>query len=148
MSLRERLQQDMKTAMRARDSARLGVVRMALAAIQQRELDQRTTLSETEVLGLLEKLIKQRRESAEQYRAGQREDLAEQELAEVEILAAYLPRPLDEAELTALIDTAIAETGASGMRDMGRVMALLRERAAGRADLSALSARVRSRLSG
>ena len=148
MSLKTRLQEDMKTAMRARDTARLGVVRMALAAIQQREVDERTELSEADLLSLLEKMIKQRRESAEQYRAGGRPELADRELAEVEQLSAYLPKPLDEHELAALIDAAISETGASGMRDMGRVMGLLKSRAAGRADMSALSAQVKARLSG
>ena len=148
MSLKTRLQEDMKTAMRARDTARLGVVRMALAAIQQREVDERAALSEADLLSLLEKMIKQRRESAEQYQAGGRPELADRELAEADQLSAYLPKPLDEHELAALIDAAISETGASGMRDMGRVMGLLKSRAAGRADMSALSAQVKARLSG
>ena len=148
MSLKTRLQEDMKTAMRARDTARLGVVRMALAAIQQREVDERAALSEADLLSLLEKMIKQRRESAEQYQAGGRPELADKELAEADLLSAYLPKPLDEHELAALIDAAISETGASGMRDMGRVMGLLKSRAAGRADMSALSAQVKARLSG
>ncbi len=148
MSLKTRLQEDMKTAMRARDTARLGVVRMALAAIQQREVDERAALSEADLLSLLEKMIKQRRESAEQYQAGGRPELADKELAETDLLSAYLPKPLDEHELASLIDAAISETGASGMRDMGRVMGLLKSRAAGRADMSALSAQVKARLSG
>lgn len=148
MSLKARLKEDMKAAMRARDTARLGVVRMALAAIQQREVDERGELSESELLSLLEKMIKQRRESAEQYRDGGRPELADNELAEADLLSTYLPKPLAEHELAALIDAAIGETGASGMRDMGRVMALLKDRAAGRADMAALSARVKSRLSG
>jgi uncharacterized protein len=148
MSTKTRLQEDMKTALRAGDKARLGVVRMALAAIQQREVDERIELDEAALLGVIEKMIKQRRESAEQYRAGGREDLAAKEEAEVEVLSGYLPAALSEAEIAALIDGAIAETGAAGMKDMGRVMAVLRSRAAGRADMAVLSAQVKARLAG
>jgi uncharacterized protein len=148
MSTKTRLQEDMKTALRAGDKARLGVVRMALAAIQQREVDERIELDEAALLGVIEKMIKQRRESAEQYRAGGREDLAAKEEAEVEVLSGYLPAALSEAEIAALIDGAIAETGAASMKDMGRVMAVLRSRAAGRADMAVLSAQVKARLAG
>ncbi|MGD9387814.1 MAG: GatB/YqeY domain-containing protein [Gammaproteobacteria bacterium] len=146
MSLKSTLRDDMKQAMRSGDKARLGVVRMALAAIQQREVDDRVELDDAGVLGVLEKMIKQRRESLEQYRAGGRQDLADQESFEIETLSAYLPEPLGETELAALVDAVIAETGAASMRDMGKVMAELRSRAQGRADMAALSAQVKSRL--
>jgi uncharacterized protein len=146
VSLKSRLQDDMKQAMRSGDKARLGVIRMALAAIQQREVDERTTLDDVALLGVIEKMIKQRRESVEQYRAGGREDLAGKEAAEIEVLGEYLPEPLSEAEIAALIDGAIAESGATKMQDMGRVMALLRTRAQGRADMGVLSARVKAKL--
>lgn len=136
----------MKQAMRSGDKARLGVIRMTLAAIQQREVDERTTLDDVAVMGVIEKMIKQRRESVEQYRAGAREDLAGKEAAEIEVLGDYLPEPLGEDEIAALIDEAIAQSGATKMQDMGRVMALLKSRAQGRADMAVLSARVKARL--
>jgi uncharacterized protein len=148
MSVKSRLQDDMKQALRAGDRARLGVVRMALAAIQQREVDERIELDEAALLGVIEKMIKQRRESVEQYRAGGREDLAAKEAAEIEVLGGYLPEPLSEQELVALVAAAIAETGAQNMKDMGRVMAVLRSRAQGRADMAVLSARVKAALAG
>jgi uncharacterized protein YqeY len=146
VSVKTQLRDDMKQAMRSGDKARLGVVRMALAAIQQREVDERVELDDAGVLGVLEKMIKQRRESVEQYRAGGRQDLADKESFEIETLSAYLPEPLGEAELAALVDAVIAETGAASMKDMGKVMAELRNRAQGRADMAALSAQVKSRL--
>ncbi len=146
MSVKNQLRDDMKQAMRSGDKARLGVVRMALAAIQQREVDERIELDDAGVLGVIEKMIKQRRESVEQYRSGGRQDLADKESAEIEVLSAYLPEPLGEAELAALVDAVVAETGASSMKDMGKVMAELRNRAQGRADMAVLSAQVKSRL--
>lgn len=148
MSVKTRLQDDMKQAMRSGDKARLGTIRMALAAIQQREVDERVELDDAAVLGVIEKMIKQRRESVEQYRAGKRDDLADKEVAEIEVLAAYLPEPLGEAELAAMIDAAIAATGAASMKDMGRVMAALRAQAQGRADMAVLSATVKAKLAG
>ena len=136
----------MKQAMRSGDKARLGVIRMALAAIQQREVDERIELDDAALLGVIEKMIKQRRESVELYRAGAREDLAAKETAEIEVLSTYLPEPLGADELAALIDTAIAATGATSMKDMGRVMAQLRAQAQGRADMAVLSAQVKARL--
>ena len=136
----------MKQAMRSGDKARLGTVRMALAAIQQREVDERIELDDAAVLGVLEKMIKQRRESVEQFRAGARDDLADKEAAEIELLSAYLPEPLGEAELAAMIDAAIAATGAASMKDMGRVMTELRAHAQGRADMAVLSATVKAKL--
>jgi uncharacterized protein len=148
VSVKSRLKEDMKQAMRSGDKARLGTIRMALAAIQQREVDERIELDDAQALGVLDKMIKQRRESVEQYRAGAREDLAAKEAAEIEVLGAYLPEPLGEQELAAMIDAAIAETGAASMKDMGRVMAVLRPQAQGRADMAAVSAMVKARLGG
>lgn len=146
MSTKQRLSDDMKAAMKGGDKARLGVIRMLQAAIKQREIDERVELDEAAVLAIVEKQVKQRRDAAEQYRAGGRPELAEQEDAEVAVLVDYLPQPLSEAELAEAIDAAIAETGAASMADMGRVMAALKPRVAGRADMGALSGQVRARL--
>jgi uncharacterized protein len=148
MSVKSRLQDDMKQALRAGEKARLSVIRMALAAIQQREVDERIELDDAAVLGVIEKMIKQRRESTEQYRAGGRADLADKESAEIELLSTYLPEPLGEAELAVMIDAAIAAAGATSMKDMGRVMTELRAVAQGRADMAVLSAQVKARLAG
>jgi uncharacterized protein YqeY len=148
VSLKTRLQDDMKQALRSGDRARLSVIRMALAAIQQREVDERKELDDAELLGVVEKLVKQRQESVEQYRSGGRDDLADKEAAEIEVLKAYLPEPLSEAELSALLDEAMESTGASSMKDMGRVMGFVKSRAAGRVDMSVISARVRARFQG
>lgn len=146
MSLKARLTDDMKQAMRAGDKPRLAVIRMGLAAIKQREVDDRIELDDTQVLSIIEKMIKQRRESVSQFRAGNREDLAEREEAEITVLQAYLPEPLSEGEVESLIEEAIQTTGASSMRDMGNVMSELRAAARGKADMAAVSARVKSRL--
>lgn len=148
MSVKTRLQDDMKQALRSGDRARLSVVRMALAAIQQREVDERKELDDAELLGVIEKLVKQRQESVEQYRQGGRDDLADKEAAEIEVLKAYLPEPLSEEALSALIDEAVASTGADSMKDMGRVMGFIKSRAAGRVDMSVISARVKARFQG
>jgi uncharacterized protein YqeY len=148
VTLKNRLNEDVKTAMRARDKARLGVLRMALAAIKQREVDERIELDDDDVTAVIEKMIKQRRESVRQYRQGQREDLASAEEAEIEVLQAYLPEPLDEAAVEALIDEVIAATGATSMADMGKVMGRIKARAQGRVDMAAVSARIRARLTG
>ena len=148
MSLKTRLQDDMKQALRSGERARLSVIRMALAAIQQREVDERKELDDAELLGVVEKLVKQRQESVEQYRSGGRDDLADKEAAEIEVLRAYLPEPLSEEELAALLDEAVESTGASSMKDMGRVMGFIKSRAAGRVDMSVISARVRARFQG
>ena len=147
MSLKARLTEAMKDAMRAQDKPRLGVVRMALAAIKQIEVDERIELDDARTLAVLEKLVKQRRESATAYEQGGRPELAAGELAEITVLQSFLPEPLSEAELDALISAAIAEAGATSARDMGKVMNLLRPMVAGRADVGALSQRVKSRLS-
>jgi uncharacterized protein YqeY len=146
-ALKARIQADMKTAMRAGDKLQLVTIRMLLAAITQREVDERTPTTDTAVLQILEKLVKQRRESATQFAAGNRPDLEAKELAEIALLQAYLPAALSPAELDALIDQAIATTGASSMKDMGKVMAALREQAQGRADFATIGERVKARLS-
>jgi uncharacterized protein YqeY len=146
-ALKARIQDDMKAAMRAGEKERLATVRMLLAAIKQREVDERTDTTDTAVLQIVEKLIKQRRESATQFAAGERPDLEAKELAEIQLLQVYLPAALSPAELDALIDQVMAATGASSMKDMGKVMAGLRERAQGRADFAVVGERVKARLS-
>jgi uncharacterized protein YqeY len=148
MSLKQQLTEDMKTAMRGGDKHRLGVVRLILAAVKQREVDERIELDDTQVLAVLEKMLKQRKDSVTQYAAAGREDLAEVERAEMVIIEAYLPAKLSEAEVDALISEAIAETGASTARDMGKVVALVKTKAAGRADMGQVSARIKARLGG
>ena len=136
----------MRNALRAGDKPRLGVIRMALAAIKQREIDDRKTLDEPESMAVIEKLVKQRRESIVQFEQAGRDELAAKERAEIEVLATYLPEQLGDDEINAVIDAAIAGTGASSMRDMGKVMAEIKRTAQGRADMSAVSARVKARL--
>ncbi|TVQ37445.1 MAG: GatB/YqeY domain-containing protein [Wenzhouxiangella sp.] len=147
MSLKARISEDVKQAMRAGDKLRLKTLRMVTAGIKQREVDERIELDDSAVLAIVEKMIKQRRESAEQYRSGQRPDLAEAEESEIDLLAAYLPEPLSAEELSAVIDEAVAEVGATDMAAMGAVMSLVKARVQGRADMRDVSARVRSRLS-
>ncbi len=147
MSLKNRISEDVKQAMRAGDKLRLTTLRMVTAAIKQREVDERIELDDSAVLAIVEKMIKQRRESATQYRAGQRPELAEAEEAEIDLLAAYLPEPLSDAALDEIIDQAVAEVGAADMAAMGSVMGLIKARVQGRADMREVSARVRSRLS-
>ena len=146
MDLKLRLQDDIKTAMRGGDKLGLITLRMFSAAIKQREIDERIVLDEAQVLAVVEKLIKQRREAATQYEAGNRPDLATKELAEIALLQAYLPEPLSEAELDTLIEGALAETGAASIKDMGRIMAALKPVIQGRADMAIVSARVKGRL--
>jgi len=146
MSLKERITQEMKDAMRSGEKERLGYIRMLQAAIKQREVDERITLDDTQVLAVIEKMIKQRREAITQFEAGGRADLAAKELAEVALLQTYMPEPLSQAEVEALVAAAIAETGAASVKDMGKVMALVKTRAAGRADMSAVSAIIKSKL--
>ena len=138
----------MKSNLRAGEKVRLITIRMLLAAITQREVDERTPTTDTAVLQILEKLVKQRRESATQFAAGNRPDLEAKELAEIALLQAYLPAALSPAELDALIAAAMASTGASSMKDMGKVMAALREKAQGRADFATIGERVKARLAG
>ena len=134
--------------MRAKDAARLSTVRLALAAIKQREVDTRAELGDAEVLAVLEKMIKQRRESIAQYEQAGRKDLADAEKAELQVLSAYLPRQLGDAELDQAVAAAVAESGASGAKDMGKVMALLKSRLAGKADMGRVSGLVKAKLSG
>jgi len=146
MALRERITEDMKSAMRAGEKARLGTIRLALAAIKQREVDERITLDDGQVLAVLEKMIKQRREAITQFASGGRADLVAKETAEITVLQGYLPAQMSEAEIDALIGEAIAATGAASIKDMGKVMAVVKPRAQGRADMGAVSARVKQRL--
>lgn len=146
MSLKRRITDDMKTAMKAGDKERLKVVRQMLAAIKQVEVDKRIELDDAAALAVLDKMVKQRRDSVEQFERGGRDDLARIELDEIAVIETYLPEPLGDAELEALIDDAIAATGAETMRDMGKVMAEIRSQAAGRADMGAVGARVKARL--
>jgi uncharacterized protein YqeY len=147
MTLKLRISDDMKAAMRAKDSARLGALRLLLAAIKQREVDERIELDDTAVLTVVEKQIKQRRDSVTQYEAAKREDLAAAERFEIEVLSAYMPAQLSEAEIDAAIDAALTETGATGPAAMGKAMGLLKSRLAGRADMSQVSARLKAKLS-
>lgn len=144
--LKQKITDDMKAAMRAGDKDRLGVIRMAMAAIKQREVDERIELTDTDTLAVIEKMVKQRRESISQYEQGNRPELAAIEAAEIDILSAYLPEPLSASEVDAIIDQAIADTGASSMRDMGKVMAAVKDAAQGRADMAAVSATIKGRL--
>ncbi len=146
MSLKAQIQSDMKSALKGGEKQRLSVIRMLLAAIQSREIDERSQLSDSDVLQVIEKLIKQRKDSARQFAEAGRSDREEQELAEADILQAYMPAQLSEAELDALVSEIIAATGAEGMKDMGKVMGQLKAKAQGRADMGALSALVKSRL--
>jgi uncharacterized protein YqeY len=138
----------MKSAMRAKDSARLSAVRLILAAIKQKEVDERIEVSDADVLSILERMIKQRRESIVQFESGARADLAQAEKFEIEVLSGYLPRQMTDAEVQEAIAAALAESGASGIKDMGKAMALLKSRLAGRADMGKVSGLVKARLSG
>jgi uncharacterized protein YqeY len=138
----------MKAAMRAKDAARLSAIRLLLAAVKQREVDERKELSDSDVVSVIEKMIKQRRESIAQFEQAARKDLVDAEKFELEVLSAYLPQQLGDAELQEEVKKAIAESGASGIKDMGKVMALLKPRLAGRADMGKVSSLVKSRLSG
>lgn len=146
MSLKDTLTADMKAAMKAADKERLSVIRMTLSAIKQIEIDSREAVDEAGALAVVEKLVKQRRESAKQYRDADRPELADKEEAEIEFLAHYLPEQLSDDEVAALIDEIMAATGASEMKDMGKVMGQLKAKAQGRVDMSAAGALVRSKL--
>jgi len=148
MTLKATITEDMKNAMRAKDSARLSTIRLLLAAIKQREVDERIELGDADVLAVIDKMIKQRRDSITQFEAGRREDLAAVERAEVAVLTEYMPAQLSDTEIDALIAEAIAATGATGAAGMGKAMAALKPRLSGRADLAAVSARVKARLTG
>jgi uncharacterized protein len=147
MALKERITEDMKSAMRAGDKDRLATIRLALAAIKQREVDERITLDDPQVLAVLEKMIKQRREAIAQFESGGRADLVAKETAEIAVLQGYMPTPFSDAEIDALIGAAIAATGAASIKDMGKVVAAVRPKAQGRADMGAVSARIKQKLS-
>jgi len=147
MSGKESLQQDMKEAMRAGDKRRLGVIRLILAAVKQREVDERIELDDAQVTAVLDKMAKQRRESIDQYQKAGRDDLVEQESFELEVLKSYLPEQLSESEIDALIEAAVQATGASSMKDMGKVMGQLKDKLQGRADMGAVSGKIKARLS-
>ncbi len=147
MSLKAQITEVMKAAMRAKETARLGTIRLLLAAMKQREVDERIELTDADVMGIIEKMIKQRRESIVQYEKGARADLADAEKFEVGVLSAYLPQQMAEAEVAAEIDAALVATGAKAMPDMGKVMAILKPKLAGRADMGKVSALVKSKLS-
>jgi uncharacterized protein YqeY len=146
-TLKDHIGEDVKAAMRAQDRRRLGVLRLITAAIKQREVDERITLDDVQVMAVLEKMVKQRRDSIAQYEAGNRPDLVEQENFEIGIIQSYLPAQLSEAEIDTIVAEVIAATGAASMKDMGKVMGLLKPRLAGQADMAVVNAKVKQRLS-
>jgi uncharacterized protein len=146
--LKSKIQDDMKTAMKAGEKARLGTIRLILAAVKQREVDERIQLDDAQVLAVLDKMVKQRRDSISQYDAAGRQDLADVERFELEVIQGYLPAALSESEIAEFLESAIAATGASAMADMGKVMAILKPQIQGRADMGATSALVKRRLGG
>lgn len=148
MSLKTQILEDIKTAMKAREPVRLGTLRLLSAAIKQKEVDERVEPDDAAVLAILEKLIKQRKDSIDQFEKGGRQDLADAEKAEVEVLSAYLPAQMSEAEIAAAIDAAVASTGAAGPKDMGKLMGALKPQLAGKADMGKVSALVKIRLGG
>jgi uncharacterized protein YqeY len=148
MSLKGRITDDMKAAMRSGEKERLGAIRMITAAIKQREVDERILLDDAQVIGVLEKMIKQRKESVAQFLAGKRQDLADKESAEISLLQTYMPAALGEGEIEALIAAAISSSGAASIKDMGKVMAQIKSRVAGRADMAAVGAKIKARLGG
>lgn len=145
-ALKQRITEDMKAAMRAGEKTRLGTIRLILSAIKQVEVDTRKTLDDNDVLAILDKMVKQRRESISQYEKAGRDELAAQEQAEIDIIQGYLPEQLSEDEIDSLIDEAIAQTGANSLRDMGKVMGILKPKMQGRADMGAVSARIKQQL--
>ena len=148
MSLKDRITDDMKAAMRAKETARLGTIRLLLAAVKQKEVDERTELDDAAVSSIVEKLIKQRKDSISQFQSAGRDDLVAAETTELAVLQAYLPEQLSAAEVEAAVVAAIAEAGAASPKDMGRVMGLLKPRLAGRADMGQVSALIKNRLAG
>ena len=148
MSLKARITEDMKSAMRAKDAVRLGTIRLLTAAIKQREVDERIDLDDVQVIEVIEKMLKQRRDSISQYDAANRQDLADVERQEVVVLQTYLPQPLTEAEIAALLDQVVADSSAAGIKDMGKVMAALRPLVVGRADMAKISGLIKARLGG
>jgi len=146
MSLKAKITEDMKAAMRAKDAPRLSAIRLLLAAIEQREVDERIDLVDADILAIIEKMLKQRRDSVTQYEAGRRQDLADVERFEIGVLSEYMPQQFSEGEIAAEVTAAVAAAGAKGMQDMGKVMALLKPKLAGRADMGRVSSLVRAKL--
>jgi len=146
MSLKQQITEDMKTAMRAKETARLGAIRLLLAAMKQREVDERIELSDADVLAIIDKMLKQRRDSISQYEAAARQDLADVEKFEMSVLQTYMPQQLSEAEIATLVAQAIVASGAASSQDMGKVMAILKPQLAGRADVAKVSGLVKSKL--
>ncbi len=147
MALKEQITEDMKTAMRAKETARLGAIRLLLAAMKQREVDERITLADSDVLSIIDKMIKQRRDSISQYEAANRPELADAEKFEISVLQGYMPQQMTEAEVAAAVDEAIAASGAKSAQEMGKVIGLLKPKLAGRADMGKVSGLVKARLS-
>ena len=148
MSLKDKITQDMKDAMKAGEKDRLGVIRLILSAIKQREVDERIVLDDSQILSVLDKMLKQRRESVAQFTQGNRKDLVDKEEAEIKVIQGYMPAQLSETELDQLIAAAVAESGATTIKDMGKVMGILKPKVAGKADMSAVSARIKAKLGG
>jgi uncharacterized protein YqeY len=148
MSLKDRITDDMKAAMRSGEKERLGVIRMITSAVKQREVDERIVLDDTQVLSVLEKMIKQRKESLVLFQAGNRQDLVDKESAEIVLLQGYLPSQLSDSDIDALINEAVTATGASSIKDMGKVMAIIKGKAQGRADMGAVGAKIKAKLGG
>ena len=148
MSLRQQINEDMKTALRAREAARLGAIRLLLAAIKQKEVDERIELDDTAIIAVIDKMLKQRKDSIEQYQKAQREDLVAAERFEIEVLVAYMPQALTESEIEAIVIEAIAASGAKTMQEMSKVMAIAKPQLAGRADMGAVSKQIKARLNG
>lgn len=146
MSLKEKIIEDMKSAMRAKETIRLGTIRLLTAAMKQKEVDERIELNDAHILAIIEKMIKQRKDSISQFEAGGRQDLVDIEKAELGILSAYMPAAMPGAEVQAAVDATVAEVGAAGPQDMGKVMAVLKQKLAGRADMTAVSALVKASL--
>ncbi|MBP9712781.1 MAG: GatB/YqeY domain-containing protein [Sterolibacterium sp.] len=148
MSLRQQITEDMKTAMRARETARLGAIRLLLAAIKQKEVDERIELDDTAIIAVIDKMLKQRKDSIEQYQKAQREDLVAAERFESEVLTAYMPQALTDTEIATIISAAIATSGATTMQEMSKVMAIAKPQLAGRADMGAVSKQIKAKLGG
>ena len=146
MALIDQLKEEQKVSMKAKDKLRLGTIRLALSAIKQREVDERITLSDNDIVAILTKMVKQRRDSVSQFESANRQDLADAEKAEITVLEEFMPQPLSDQEVTALIESAISNSGAAGMQDMGKVMAVLKPQIQGRADMGKVSGLVRSKL--
>jgi len=148
MSLKDKITQDMKDTMKSGDKERLGVIRLILSALKQREVDERIVLDDSQILSVLDKMLKQRRESVTQFTQGNRKDLADKEEAEIKVIQGYMPAQLSEAELDKMVADAVAESGAASVKDMGKVMGILKPKVAGKADMSAVSAKIKAKLGG